>query len=528
MIYGGLFLSMSIRITAVLFILSVCSLRAQNFTSSNLPIIVLDTDGQSIADDPKIKAHMGIIYNGQGNRNALTDPFNNYDGLVGIEIRGNITQAFEKVSYGFETRDEAGQDLKVSLLDMPQESDWVLSASYLDKTFIRDPLAYYMSRSMGRWASRTVHCELVINGIYQGIYILQENIKRDKNRVDITKLLETDNAGGPVTGGYIYEVAQAGPDFGERRRFVYPKAEDITSQQTAYIRKYDDDFRQVMKGSNFGDPVQGYTVWIDVDSFVDEVLLQEACKNSDAYGWSSYFHKDRLGKINAGPVWDFDQSLSNSTFNDGPNYQEWIILKYNKDYPLFWQKLFTEPVFRNQVNQRWIDLRASAFKTDRVMTYIDSIVTVLGEAQARNFEMWKILGKEIWRSTPGAAERDSHQMEVDYLKSFLSNRLAWMDENLGFVTVAEKEVSNISHLQNYPNPVSQNTTISYSLTKAGFVTLVVYDIVGRKIETLVQEEQQVKSYQVPFRAQNLENGVYIYTLQLDNCIVGIKKMIVTK
>jgi len=518
------------RITTIClsFTLSFGPLQAQNFTSSNLPIIVLETAGQRIVDDPKITVHMGIISNGPGNRNALTDPFNNYDGLIGIEIHGNITQIFEKKSYVLETRDQVGQDLKVSLLGMPKESDWVLSASYLDKTFIRDPLAFYMSRSAGRWTSRTIHCELVINGIYLGIYVLNEKIKRDKNRVDIAKLLVTDNSGDPVTGGYIYELAQDGPGFGERRRFVYPKADDITVQQTAYIEQYDNDFRQVMEGPGFADPVQGYAAWIDVDSFVDEVLLQEACKNSDAYGWSSYFHKDRLGKLNAGPVWDFDQSLSNSTFNDGPNYQEWIILKDNGAYPLFWKTLFTEAGFQNQLSQRWMELRTGAFKTDRLMTFIDSVANVLDEAQERNFEKWKILGTELWRSTPGALERVTYQMEVDYLKSFLTNRLAWMDENLNSVTATEKEDHDIFHLQNYPNPVSQHTTISYDIMKAGFVTLTVYDLVGRKIETLVQEEQSAKNYQVPFRIQNLPNGVYIYTLQLDSCLVGIKKMVITK
>ena len=123
-------------------------------------------------------------------------------------------------------------------------------------------------------------------------------------------------------------------------------------QQRAYIRDYDDDFRAVMDGNNYDDPVTGYSAWIDVDAFIDEIIVQEACKNSDAYGWSSYFYKDRLGKLCGGPAWDFDQALSNSTFNDGPNYREFIIEKSEWDshlrdsHPPFWRKLFEESKYR--------------------------------------------------------------------------------------------------------------------------------------------------------------------------------------
>ena len=124
---------------------------AQTFTSSNLPIIVITTGGQTIADNPKVNVNMGIIDNGTGNRNYYRnpanthqpDPFTNYNGTVGIEHRGSSSQFFPKKPYGFETRTETGDDLKVSLLGMPKESDWILNASYTDKTLMRDVLTYH-------------------------------------------------------------------------------------------------------------------------------------------------------------------------------------------------------------------------------------------------------------------------------------------------------------------------------------------------------------------------------------------------
>ena len=516
------------RILSFLVLASIFNLQAQTFTSSNLPIIVIDTDGQSIPDDPKVNAHMGIIYNGAGNRNALANPFNNYNGLIAIELRGNVTQSFPKLSYSVETRDQTEADLKVSLLGMPEESDWVLAAAYLDKTFVRDPLAFFMSRSLNRWASRTVHCELVLNGVYQGIYIMEEKIKRDKNRVDIAKLTNADNTIPQVTGGFIYEVAQSGVDFGQRRRFVEPNWDDVTSQQTAYVKKFDDDFRQVMSGPDFDDPLKGYPAWIDIDAFIDEILMQEACKNSDAYGWSSYFHKDRSAKLKAGPLWDFDQALSNSTFNDGPNSQEWNITKSLSEVPFFWKKLFNEPVFRSQLSIRWMELRSDKFKTSRLVNFIDSVATTLDEAQTRNFVKWKTLGVELFRSTPGYEDRTTYQHEVNYLKTFLTNRLTWMDQNLSSVLGAEQGEKIVTDLLNYPNPSTGATTISYNLNKAGFVKLTLYDMFGKRLETLVQDRQNPSSYEYEVNTQLLTNGVYIFRLEVDNGMTASRKMVVVK
>lgn len=153
-----------------------------------MPIFIIDTKGQDIVDDPKTNVHLGVIYNGEGQRNYLSDSMNHYNGKIGIELRGNSTQNFPKKPYTFETRLESGENNNVSLLGFPEENDWILRASYYDHTFIRNPLAHHMSRLMGNWSSGNKHCELILNGEYQGVYILLEKIKRTKNRLNISKL----------------------------------------------------------------------------------------------------------------------------------------------------------------------------------------------------------------------------------------------------------------------------------------------------------------------------------------------------
>jgi hypothetical protein len=145
---------------------------------------------------------------------------------------------------------------------------------------------------------------------------------------------------------------------------------------------------------------------------------------------------DRLGKLCGGPAWDFDQALSNSTFNEGPNYSEWIITKSEWDgwlaenHPPFWRKLFNERKFKLKLAKRWFALRTDVWSTATIMEFINNTAAYLNEAQQRNFTKWPILGQEIWRSTPGWAQRDTYQKEVSYLKAFLQNRLAWMDAQL--------------------------------------------------------------------------------------------------
>ena len=112
---------------------------------SNLPIVNIDTDGTSIPEDEKITARMGIIYKGENSLHSIDDHYNNYDGFIGIEVRGSSSLNFPKRQYAIETRDSLGNNLNVSLMGMPEENDWVLYAPYSDKSLMRNVLAYHLS-----------------------------------------------------------------------------------------------------------------------------------------------------------------------------------------------------------------------------------------------------------------------------------------------------------------------------------------------------------------------------------------------
>ncbi len=426
-----------------------------HLTSSDLPIIIINTNGTTILHDPKVIVDMRIIYNGPGLRNAITDPFN-YSGKIGIEYRGNSSQGFPKKQYGFETMDALGlNEIDTSLLGMPSESDWILNAAPVDKTQLRNPFTYYLYTQMGHYAPRTQPCELILDGEYRGIFVLTEKIKRDKNRVDISKLKSSDISGDNVTGGYIFKVdhtAGSGGGQGWNSQYLstgnpanpilyqyeYPDADDIMPQQATYIQAFMDSFENVMAGPNFGDPVNGYNKFIDVNQFVDFIILNELTKGPDAYRVSTFFYKDKNskgGKLKVGPPWDFDASWKNANYCFATADTGWA---YNFNYrsssleyrhvPFWWEKLMQDTGFTDKLICRWNYLRTTVLDTTYLYATIDSFATLLNESQARNFWRWRVIGQYTWpEPLPLPA---TYPAEVDRIKEWIALRTAWIDNNL--------------------------------------------------------------------------------------------------
>jgi hypothetical protein len=421
---------------------------------TNLPIVVINTSGVSIPDEPKITAHMGIIDNGTGNINNLTDPYNNYDGSIGIEIRGQSTQMFPKKAYAVETRDNTGGNLDVSLLGMPEENDWILYAPYTDKSMLRNVVSFDMGRKMGEYCTRTVYCELVINNDYKGVYVLMEKIKKDKNRVDIATLNPEEITGDDLTGGYILKVDKLDYDFSYATdgwksnpsppypnamdiifQYYYPDPAEIVTEQRVYIKNYITTAENNLCSSGFADPDVGYQKYFDAPSFVDFMLLSELSKEVDKYRYSNYFYKEKDsdgGKLFAGPVWDFNLGYGNVDYwSPGIDYTGWIYptVSPNEYSIMFWWKRFMEdPYFRDLTKTRWVNLRQDKLSDANITSVIDSILILTDTAKDRNYERWPILGQYVWPNYNW--QYNTYNDEVAYFENFLFNRLSWMDYNL--------------------------------------------------------------------------------------------------
>lgn len=443
-------------------------------TESNLPIVVINTSGMEIPDEPKIPAKMGIIYNGPGATNKITDPFNHYDGDIGIELRGSTSQFYDKKPYGLETRDETGENLNVSLLGMPEENDWALIAPFNDKTLMRDALAHAYASQALPWSPRTRYCELIINGTYQGVYMLIEIIKRDKNRVDINNLRPDEISGDDLTGGYLLRMDKDGPPPGavggdwlsvyppvpngwQQTWFQYfdPKADELHPLQAAYIKDHIQNFEGMLQAPNYG---EHYADWIDVDSWVDYLLVEELGKNTDGYRLSAYFYKQRDsddGKIYMGPVWDFNIAFGIGDYCDGASWEGWA-KDFNQICPndgwlihFWWQRLWNDPAFRQRVAERWQEHRSGPWSDENLFGVIDSLSVHLQQAQVRNFQRWPILGQYVW---PNAYIGNTYSDEVTYLREWLRKRLGWLDTEIPLLVSPTKEQPIAGSVKIYPNP----------------------------------------------------------------------------
>ncbi|MCB9283181.1 MAG: CotH kinase family protein [Lewinellaceae bacterium] len=470
-----------------------------NFSQSTLPIVLVSTNGAIIPNEPKIMAQMKVIDNGAGQLNHTSDSANVYDGWIGIEVRGRSSAWMPKKSYGLETRNADSTGLDVSLLGMPEEEDWVLIGNYSDKSLLRNYYAYYLYRKMGHWAPRMRFCDLVIDGEYQGIYLLGERIKRDGDRVDIASIDPAATTGEGLTGGYIFKNDWEDPGdvgwtsnyppvnagWGLRYLFVYPKSEDVQPAQIAYLKSYVDSFEVAMKSSNFAHPTLGYRRFADTESFIDYIILTELTKNIDGYRLSTYFHKDKNEKIKAGPPWDYDLSWGNADYAEGSltygwNYQ--IQANYSNQLPFWWLKFFEDTPFKNDLKCRWLELREELFDPLQIRHDLDSLAAVLAPSINLNFKKWPILGLYVWPNPSPIPE--NYDGEVYNLKNWIHARINWLDTHWTG-TCPDTGVGSLADsaglpFEIFPNPSSGNFSVEVA-QEALPGEIVIRDVHGRQV-----------------------------------------------
>lgn len=413
------------------------------FTQSNLPLVLITT-AQAIMDDPRILGNMKVLNDPSG-VNQLSDDPTDYDGLISIEIRGSSSQMFPKKSYALETQDASGANNNVSLLGMPEENDWILYGPYTDKSLMRNAVVFELGEKLNRYTPRRRYCEVFINNDYRGVYMLMENIKRDDNRVDIATLLPEDIEGDELTGGYILKVDKFTGDFeggwnspyptvGGADNFIQfhkPEADDLNAPQMDYIEGHITAFEDALAGPDFADPELGYTPFVDVNSFVDLYLINELSKNIDGYRLSTYFYKQKDsngGKIVMGPWWDYNLALGNVDYCEGANTEGFEVdTGCGNENPFWWERMLEDPAYRDLTRCLWEDYRSAAWSNESIHSTIDSLAALLEEANVRDFARWPRLGEYVW---PNAFIGQTYEEELQYMRDWIDDRLAWLDANI--------------------------------------------------------------------------------------------------
>jgi|694.fasta_scaffold05688_22 hypothetical protein len=529
------------------FELCVSDLGTVTLESSELPIVMINTLGQAIPNDVKIDALMEVKYNGPGNLTYVTDPANEYNGHIGIEVRGASSASYPQQPFAVETRDSLGANYDVSILGMPAENDWVLLSNYNDRSLVRNTLAFTIAQGMGQYAARHSLCEVLVDSAYRGIYVFAEKVKRDSGRVDIAKLTGLENTGDDVTGGYILQqnywdasnsfqsnfspIDHPGLDI----HFVheYPDPDTITVPQRDYIAAYVDSLETALYSADFADPAIGFRQYLDVPSFIDYFLVNEVSRSNDGFKKSVFFHKDKAsngGKLKAGPVWDFDwawKDIASCTIfeaTDGSGWAHLINDCFTDNYSCGWYvRMLQDSTFNNELRCAYEGYRTNVLDTTFLFAYIDSVGDLVQNAQARHFQKWPILGV----SGPAPEVNPvaiTYAAELDTLKSWIARRLDWLDLNIpGQCTIQASvpERGGDQGLLIYPNPSNGAFHFQGTFTAQGPLQLSIHDLTWREIDRFT-----LPTGRVDIDHEIRESGTYFFTVRSQGRILRTGKLVV--
>ena len=447
--------------------LVACTKPARNFPpndttmrldSTNLPIVWIEVGGDSIMRDKRIGGYMTIIHNGEGRLNyadTIAHPGQHvdYKGYIAIRHRGNSTyNNSPKKPYSFRTLAEPmwrgdAKKQKVSILGMSKDNNWALLAPYSDRSMIRDLLAFELARPWMNFTPQGRFCELILDGTYYGVFILSEVVSKGTHRLDLTSPGE---AGDALTGGYLMEVdcddditytskhhplSPDGKPYTDKNiifQYKAPDYEDLSPVQRNYINSRIDYMENAIAAGQF-DKV------IDVLSFIDYQLAMELGHNVDAYRLSGKFykHRDSLDPRFKMALWDMNLAYGNINRLEGWRTDTWVhesnsILYHEKErylIPDWWYYLNHNDRYTALLKQRWAQYRQANLSNERLMATVDSLANLLTAcgAEQRNTRAWLPWTKPVW---PNRHVASSHADEIEYIKHWLQERVAWMDEHL--------------------------------------------------------------------------------------------------
>ncbi len=471
---------------------------------SHLPVIVMDSFGigvDGVTDSSQARPHRYtysvVIDKDLTGFASITSPTVDFQGRSGTHVRGDSSSGFAQKSYAWETWDNLNDDKKVAILGMPAESDWALYGPYTDKTFFRNFIIYQKMRDLhgGRdgFGMRVKLVELFYNqdvgqavsyNDYRGVYVLMERIKVGKDRVDIEKLNNLVSDPALITGGYIFRRDRTSADgntpLPDGMHSHTPNS--LNAAQTTYLTNYINSFHNALYGANFADPVLGYAPYIDRDSFIDNWWFVEIAKQIDGYRLSTYFTKDRNGKIVAAPIWDYNLALGNADYLAGDQPTGWY---WNQTDTYWWAQLRLDPNYEARNWDRYWELRRGVFEQTSILAYIDQLASValngsttpvtnnmslsagqpstLENATMRHYRKYPILGTYVWPNGAGYAQRlyynsngNATTGEIDWMKNWLVQRFAWLDNQNTSGTVIYRPPL----FSNYGGNVSSGTSVT--------------------------------------------------------------------
>ena len=396
---------------------------------TGLPVVYVDTQGGKgiYSKEEYVKASLKI--RGTEQFEGLSDT------SCEIRGRGNTTWYWPKKPYLIKL------DEKQHIFGMHKHKRWVLLANFMDRTLMRNLVSMKVASMMSHldWTPGCVPVELVLNGKHMGSYLLIEQVRVDNHRVAVTEMTPQDNAGNAVTGGYLLELdfhydneKQWTDPHGHNNQWgdgipfavKYPDPDDLTQQQFAYIKGYVTETANVLYGNDFKDPAKGYAKYIDVDSFIDYWIVFEVMGNHELGNPGSVFmHKDRGGKLVAGPCWDFDWGVL--SYNTSSHARTGLV----NGNAIWYGRLREDPAFEAKLKARFNELLP---QLETIPDYMDECERMLTESARLNFAMWNPAedASQNGGYIINGDENMSFHDAVKRLKSIYKERLQVIPKNL--------------------------------------------------------------------------------------------------
>lgn len=376
-----------------------------------LPVLRIDTTNRAPIVDKEnyLQASMVLEPNGSD--------LPGYSGTTEIKGRGNVTWDQPKKPFRLKLPSSA-MALPDGLAGMAKSRHWALLANYLDPSQLRNATAFDLSSQTSLvWTPAYRFVEVVLNGSYEGVYMIVEQIRGAEDRVPITAMGPGDGAGEALTGGYLLEVdnyleqnSEPGWRTTKNVPVVVKEPDPATpGEQMPYVQSYVQAFEDALYSESSADPDTGYRQYVDIQSLVDYYLVNEVAGNQDTFRTSAYFWKERSDPLlHFGPVWDFDAGMGNSFLMLQPNSTWWTRLQGQ-----WMPKFFDDPWFEQQVIARWNEL-SHAFQT--VADLMPSRSAYLAPAVENDYARWA--------RPVGPFDSPS------YVAGWLDQRIAWMNSQM--------------------------------------------------------------------------------------------------
>jgi len=416
---------------------------------------LLDADGNiqhTMAEDGEETIHADLkVIDHQDRINRPTDEAEIASDIE-IRVRGNSSRAFEKKNYYIRLKTAEGIDRNEPMLGMDAHHEWALHGPILDKTMIRNYMWYNIAGEIMDYAPNVRFCEVMINGEYNGLYVLTETITAGSKG---SRLPLTQTKDGNTFTGYLLRMDRIRQEekalnsfsgYTMRRRqkieIKYPGEENLTPFMEEQIRQDFSDFEKAIYSYDFDSPKWGYRRLIDSQSFADYFIINEITSNYDA-GWlSTYIYKSTVDNRFRMCIWDFNSSCDNYP----EETQIGDLQRFELESALWYFMLTKDEDFINETINRYKSLRKRYLSNAYLEQYIDGVVAYLGPAIDRNYEVWGYMFEQEYDMlTPTDRNPRSYEESIDDLKKYLRDRTMWMDANIDSL----RQYSNASRIKKF-------------------------------------------------------------------------------